>query len=358
MRIMIDIDGTISELKKSGQSYAEVRANNQAVAKIKALKEAGHYIILQTARHMKTCHGDQGQVLAKIGKQTLDWLELNHIPYDEIYFGKPFADVYIDDLAHRFTSWDKIVLDDFDNDFVNFVIPMAGHGSRFVKAGYTTPKPLIEVLGEPMIKWAMKSFDFLDEVANYRLIFIILKKHDDEFRLGQKLTELFGERTKIITINEVTRGQAETVLAAEKYINNYNRLFIYNCDTYATSPIWKMINEEDPDGILPCFKSTDPRYSFARLDEYGYVVETTEKKPVSDLASSGMYYFKRGMDFVTIAEEAVKQHSVQNEGELYVAPMYNKLLESGKKIRTVPIDKNYVLGTPEELENFLKTYKK
>lgn len=352
---MIDIDGTIAELKKDGQTYDNVRINRNAASKIKALKEAGHYIILQTARHMKTCGGDQGQVVAKIGKKTLDWLESNNIPYDEIYFGKPHADIYIDDLAHTFTSWDEVTVDDLNTDLVNIVIPMAGLGSRFVKAGYIEPKPLIDVLGEPMIDWAMKSFDFLDQIPEYRLIFIILKEHEEKYQLKEKLESLYGKKAHVVIIDQVTRGQAETVLAAKNYINNYNKLFIYNCDTYSTAPIWELIQAENPDGILSCFTSTDPRYSYAKTDEYGYVIKTAEKNPISNQASSGMYYFRRGKDFVYAAEKLAREDRL-DLNELYVAPCYNELLLSGKKIKTVAVSQNHVLGTPEELEHFIKMH--
>lgn len=108
MRILIDLDGTICQLKKAGQDYGEVLPVPGAVEKIKLLKEQGHSIIIYTARHMKTCAGDVGQVIAKIGKKTLDWLDRNGVVYDEIYFGKPYADVYIDDLALPFSSWESI----------------------------------------------------------------------------------------------------------------------------------------------------------------------------------------------------------------------------------------------------------
>ena len=108
MKITIDIDGTISELKKIGQTYATVRPNIGAIEKIKELKAAGHYIVLQTGRHMKTTGGNEGQVIAKIGKTTLDWLAEYEIPYDEIYFGKPYTDIYLDDRAHTFTDWNGI----------------------------------------------------------------------------------------------------------------------------------------------------------------------------------------------------------------------------------------------------------
>ena len=354
MRIMIDIDGTISELKKHGQDYTDLRVNPRAVEKLKELKKAGHYIILQTARHMKTCSGDQGKLMAKIGKKTLDWLEKNEIPYDEIYFGKPYADVYLDDLAHPFTSWEKIKKQDFDDQKVNILIPMAGAGSRFVKAGFNSPKPLIDVSGEPMISWAMKSFDFLDKFKNYQLIFVILDVHDKEYNLGNELKKLFGVKSKIIILDKVTRGQAETCLMAREYIDNYNKLFIYNCDTYSITKMWKVIETEDPDGILGCFKSDDPKYSFVKLDQYDFVCETAEKKVISNLATNGMYYFKRGSDFVSSAETMIR-NAITCNNEFYVAPCYNELLKSGKKIKTVLTDDNHVMGTPEELEHFINS---
>lgn len=108
MRIVIDLDGTICPIKEPNQSYEELKPFPKAVEKIRQLRAEGHYIIIQTARHMKTCDGNVGLVVRKIGKLTLEWLDKNGIEYDEIYFGKPNADVYIDDRALRFESWEKI----------------------------------------------------------------------------------------------------------------------------------------------------------------------------------------------------------------------------------------------------------
>lgn len=108
MRICIDFDGVISQLKKKGDTYDSVLPMEGAVEKIKALKDAGHYIIIFTARHMKTCEGNIGLVNSRIALSTLKWLERYEIPYDEIFFGKPSADIYIDDNAFRFTDWSKI----------------------------------------------------------------------------------------------------------------------------------------------------------------------------------------------------------------------------------------------------------
>ena len=108
MRICFDLDGVICQLREPGQSYAELEPVPGAVEKLRALKAAGHYIIIATARHMKTCDGNVGRVLARQGAVTLDWLKRYEIEYDEIHFGKPHAQVYIDDNALRFESWDLI----------------------------------------------------------------------------------------------------------------------------------------------------------------------------------------------------------------------------------------------------------
>jgi capsule biosynthesis phosphatase len=108
MKICIDVDGVLCEIRQSKQNYADVSPLPGAVEKMRALKAAGHYLIIHTARHMKTCQGNVGMIVAKQGKVLLDWLELHCIPYDEIYFGKPRADVYVDDNAYRFVSWDEI----------------------------------------------------------------------------------------------------------------------------------------------------------------------------------------------------------------------------------------------------------
>lgn len=108
MRLCIDLDGVVCELRKPDQQYPDLAPIPGAVDKLRALKKAGHYIILLTARHMKTCEGNVGKVIARQGKVTLDWLARHGIEYDELHFGKPHADIYIDDNALRFTSWEQI----------------------------------------------------------------------------------------------------------------------------------------------------------------------------------------------------------------------------------------------------------
>ena len=111
MRICIDLDGVICRLRLPGEQYADLEPVAGAVEKLRALKSAGHYIIIMTARHMKTCQGNVGQVVARQGQVTLDWLARHGIEYDEIHFGKPHAQVYLDDNGLRFTDWNAILAD-------------------------------------------------------------------------------------------------------------------------------------------------------------------------------------------------------------------------------------------------------
>lgn len=354
MRIVIDIDGTVCEIRKPGQSYADVKLLPGAAEKLQALKKKGHYLILSTARHMKTCNGDVEMVMARVGDVTEQWLKNHNVPYDELHYGKPYADVYIDDKAHYFSGWDQIHTESLSADHAWVVIPMAGLGSRFKNAGYSKPKPLIDVLGKPMIEWAVQSFDFLSKLKSYSLLFIILEEDDRHHNLTEELRARFGPQhpTEILTLPHVTRGQMETVLAAKKHVNSHNKLFIYNCDTYSRAPIWELIEQDDPDGILPYFYAADERYSYMRFDEYGHVVETAEKKVISEYASTGLYYFKHGRDFVMAAERSLTEDAA-SVGEFYIAPLYNSLIRQGKRIRGTPVTEHHVLGTPEELVNFL-----
>ena len=108
MRIVIDLDGTICAIKKENESYDELLPIPGAAEKIRELRSAGHYVIILSSRNMATCKGNIGKVMRNVGKLTLGWLEKYDIEYDEIFFGKPNGEIYIDDRALRFSNWDSI----------------------------------------------------------------------------------------------------------------------------------------------------------------------------------------------------------------------------------------------------------
>lgn len=235
---------------------------------------------------------------------------------------------------------------------MNVLIPMAGAGSRFEKAGYTFPKPLIDVRGKPMIQWVV---DNLNVEAKY--IFIVQRSHFEKYNLKETLSN-FCPNNEIVQIDGITEGAACTTLLAKQYIDKDEPLIIANSDQFVE---WN--NEEfiytsttaDLDGNILTFKSTHPKWSYAKLNELGYVTEVAEKRPISDVATVGIYYWRRGSDYVKYAEQMIAKN-IRVNNEFYVCPVFNEAVGDGKKIRTFNIEKMWGLGTPEDLENFLKNY--
>lgn len=357
MKLVIDLDGTICNLRKEWQDYTEVIPNKWAIEKIQSLKKNWYYIIIQTARHMETCSSNVGKVNAKIGKKTLDWLEKYQIPYDEIFFWKPNWAVYLDDNAKIFTGWDDISnIEQYDEKKINVVIPMAGAGSRFVNAWFTLPKPLIEVKWKTMVEWAVSSLDFLIPEYNLHYIFVVLKEHIEKYNIDTFLKGKYPN-CDVISLDKITRWQAETVYKAKEYINDYNKLIIYNSDTYSNYNLQDFpIHKSNIDGIIPCFESTKENFSYAKLDKYNYVLEVAEKKAISSHATNWLYYFRRWNEFVTFTEKMILNNEL-SWWEFYVWPLYNSLINIWKRIVISPIKENWILWTPEELEYFLKNYK-
>jgi len=239
---------------------------------------------------------------------------------------------------------------------VNFVIPMAGRGDRFVKAGFNIPKMLIEAHGKTILEWSVDSLP-IELCTN--LIFIALKEHNDKYDLHRILDLKYGSKTnvRLITIEQVTRGQAETVLCAEKLLNKTKALVIFNIDTYFVSnTIKNSLLREDVNGVLGAFRSSESRFSFARMDESGYVRQTAEKIPISDYALTGLYHFSDSQAFIDVAKKRIRQNKT-DKGEFYIAPMYNDLIQLGKKFIIDIANEHWILGTPEELEDFRSSFK-
>jgi len=237
---------------------------------------------------------------------------------------------------------------------LNVLIPMAGAGSRFANAGYTFPKPLIDVEGKPMIQVVVEN---LNIDANY--IYVVQKSHREKYNLDT-LLNLITPNCTIVEVDGVTEGAACTTLLAKEFIDNGNPLFFANSDQFVewdSNEFFYKMNENDADGGIPVFHSTHPKWSFAKLDEDGFVTEVQEKNPISDLATIGFYYWKRGSDFVKYAEEMIEQ-DIRVNGEFYVCPVYNNAIKGGLKVRTFDTPKMWGLGTPEDLKHYLENYGK
>lgn len=237
----------------------------------------------------------------------------------------------------------------FDHS-LNVLIPMAGAGSRFEKAGFTFPKPLIEVENDPMIKLV---YDNLNIHANY--IFIVQKEHRIKYNLDT-LLNLISPNCKIIETDGLTEGAACTTLLAKDLIDNDNPLIIANSDQvveWDSNEFMYKMNETNSDGGILTFKSTHPKWSFAKIDTNGLVSEVAEKNPISDDATVGIYYWKKGSDYVKYSQQMIEKN-IRVNNEFYVCPVFNEAISDGLKIKTCEVKKMWSLGTPEDLESFLK----
>tara|TARA_Y100000114_G_scaffold37296_1_gene32918 strand:- start:3483 stop:4637 length:1155 start_codon:yes stop_codon:yes gene_type:complete len=236
----------------------------------------------------------------------------------------------------------------------NILIPMAGLGSRFVKEGYIMPKQLIMVDNTQMLDWSLKS---LSNKKDCNLIFCIRQDHINSFSLDNILKTRYGNNIKIVVIEKLTDGSISTCLLAEKYINNNNPLLVYTLDVYF-EPYFDPSNFPlDTDGLLLTFKSNNPAYSYAKLDEKGFVKQTAEKDVISENAAVGVYGYKSGKQFVKYAKQMIKQ-DLRTKGEFYICPLYNLMIKDGLKIKSQTVKKMHLMGTPEELEFFVnKTLK-
>ena len=239
------------------------------------------------------------------------------------------------------------------DETLNVLIPMAGAGSRFQQAGYTFPKPLIEVKGKPMIQVVVEN---LNIKANF--IYVVQKEHREKYNLDT-LLNLITPNCKIVEVDGITEGAACTALLAKEYINSENPLFFANSDQFvewdSNEFLYKM-NETNADGGIVSFRATHPKWSFAKIDEQGLVTEVAEKNPISDIATVGYYYWKQGSDFVKYAEDMIEK-DIRVNNEFYVCPVFNQAIEDGKEIRTFDIPKMWGLGTPEDLKEYLENYK-
>ena len=230
---------------------------------------------------------------------------------------------------------------------INVVIPMAGKGQRFVEAGYDKPKPMIDVCGVPMIKRVIDSLTSKHHQCNF--IFIALQEH-----LDNGLEDYLKQHGTIIPLNVVTEGAACTTLMALKHINNDTPLVIANCDQYLE---WDFDDYIDmagfQDGSLVVFNSTNPHHSYAKVKQK-QVVQVAEKVVISDKACAGIYYFKKGSDYID-SDVMMIAKNIRTNNEFYIAPAYNELIEEGGKVNVYEVDvnKKHMLGTPYELEIFL-----
>lgn len=237
---------------------------------------------------------------------------------------------------------------------INVVIPMAGEGSRFVKAGYTKPKPFIDVAGKAMIERVIENLYIPDS----KFFLIARKEHLEREPEVVKIIES-KYPVRFISIDFLTEGTACTVLFARNYINDDNPLLIANSDQIVDININDFITDcrnRNLDGSILTFvdKELNPKWSFAKINEKGIVMEVQEKKVISNFATVGIYLFSKGKVFVNSAIEMI----IKNDrvfGEFYTCPVYNYAIQEGNKIGiyNIAVEEMHGTGTPEDLVSYL-----
>lgn len=257
------------------------------------------------------------------------------------------------DMIEEFELKNRDTTIPWRNKKMNVLIPMAGAGSRFAQAGYTFPKPLIEVNGKPMIQVVVNNLN-----VESHFIFIVQKEHYEKYNL-QSVLSLIAPGCDIIQVDGLTEGAACTTLLAKELINNDEPLLMANSDQFVewnSNECLYAFTADNIDGGIVTFNSTHPKWSYAKLGEDGFVSQVAEKNPISDLATVGIYYWNRGSDYVKYAEQMIEKN-IRTNNEFYVCPVFNEAIQDGKKIRVKNIDKMWGIGTPEDLNYFLEHYK-
>lgn len=238
---------------------------------------------------------------------------------------------------------------------LNIVVPMAGHGSRFAKAGFALPKPLIPVMGVPMIRLVIEN---IRPSRPHRFIFICQRAHVAQYDVAEKLAA-WAPGSAVVLLDGVTEGAACTVLAARDEIDPEAPLMIANSDKYVECPIddyLAVMDQPGVDGLIMTMWADDPKWSFVGFDAAGKVNRVVEKEVISNEATVGIYNFRKGADFIAGAEDMIAR-DLRVNNEFYVAPVYNLLMEKGYGIAVHNIGQEYAgmhgLGTPGDLEKFL-----
>lgn len=238
---------------------------------------------------------------------------------------------------------------------MNILIPLAGKDERFESRGVY--KPFVNVENKPLIKFCTDSLPYPFKERGIKLYFIILEEHEKKFNVKSTLHNLYPNSI-IISLPTMTEGAACTVLTAKQYIDNEEELVIYLADIYFKAKLKEnILKYKEADGFIPVFNSNNKKYSYAVVGEDGFVTKVAEKEVISNNASAGFYYFRKGSLFVKAAEEMIKDNQKRaGLGEkkwFFICPVYNELISMGCKVKTIPSKFFFDLGDDFFIQKYL-----
>lgn len=240
------------------------------------------------------------------------------------------------------------------------VIPMAGMSSRFFKAGYTKPKYMLEAHGQTLFDHSVKSFQTYFSTMPF--LFIVRDVYETETFVKKQAQKLGIKEFYIVVLDKETKGQAETVtlgleLLEQQRPDYQGPITVFNIDTFRPNFKFPEVSNRG-DGYLEVFRGSGDNWSFALPEKEGStkVIKTAEKNPISDLCSTGLYHFNRKQAYLDAYQAYVaKPQQEWEKGELYIAPLYNLLIEKGLEVHYHLIERSEVIfcGVPQEYTDFL-----
>jgi len=242
---------------------------------------------------------------------------------------------------------------------MNLVIPIASNSKFFSLDDYGYPKPLIEIMGVPMIERVIKNIAHGNSFK--KIIFIVKQEECDRFHIDSTLNLLSPIKPEIIKLRADTQGALCSVLLSIEHINNNESLLIANADQIFDGGINEYLekfNASDLDAACLTFESVHPRWSYVRTNESDLVIETAEKRPISKSAIAGVYLYKKGSDFIKSAMNSIK-HSSSLEGKYFISPVFNEYVLSGKKVGHFSIanDSYHTFYSPQKIEEYESGFK-
>lgn len=240
---------------------------------------------------------------------------------------------------------------------LHIIMPMAGEGSRFLKEGWNTPKPLIRLHGKELFRRAIDCVAVDGAIMKYS--FIVRQEHIDKYNIDKQIKELLPS-ANVFSVEKTTRGAVETCLFARDAIDKEDAIIVMDCDlefrSQDFSSMARDILEKNTDevdgGLLVSFDSDDPRYSYAETDDNMKVIRTAEKEVISNHALCGAYFFSKAESFLYAADSLLNETNF-NKPEFYVSLLYNYLLRRGETVRVARMEEYYSYGTPEELKRYM-----
>ena len=237
------------------------------------------------------------------------------------------------------------------------IITMAGLSKRFTDAGYTEPKYKLKIKEKTLFEYSLLGFK--KYFSESKFIFIARDISDTTLFIEQKCKELGIKNFEILTLNYTTKGQAETAYIGvnqSTLLNQKDRIIIFNIDTFRPNYSFPE-NLINVDGFLDVFEGTGDNWSFAKPknDSSTEVIETAEKNAISNLCSTGLYYFRDQELFKEAYNGFYKQQEISKEE--YIAPIYNYLIKNNYTVHYDLIQRNkvYFCGVPSEYDELLKS---